>query len=199
MSGRPPAGGRVFRLLIMCSANQCRSPMAEVLAVDLLAHHGVDAEVVSCGSMEGGVRASAGAIRAMTRRGLDLSTHLSNQVDAETIEAADLIIVMERRHIGTVAAVSVTSVDRTFTLTELADLATVVGLRRPEVPVEKWIASANAMRHPSAVLAMDTEGDIEDPMGGPTRAYRRTAETIALLLDAIVARMYPLPPDELGP
>ena len=69
----------MFRLLVVCTANRCRSPMAEVIAADLLAQPGVDAAVASCGAMEAGRAASPGAVRAMAARGLDLSTHLSHR------------------------------------------------------------------------------------------------------------------------
>jgi protein-tyrosine-phosphatase len=40
--------------------------------------------------------ASAGAVRAMARRGLDLSGHLSHQMDSDTVEVADLIVWRRR-------------------------------------------------------------------------------------------------------
>ena len=146
----------VFRLLFVCTANQCRSPMAEVIAADMLASRGVDAAVASCGVMEGGSPASAGAVRAVARRGLDLSGHVSHQLDSHTVDAADLIITMERRHIASVAELSIDAVRRTFTLPELADLAVVVGPRRPGATIATWIREADAMRIPESVMSVST-------------------------------------------
>lgn len=186
----PPDDG-VFRLMFVCTANQCRSPMAEVLTAEQLEQRGVDAEVVSCGVMQGGVRASAGAVRAMARRGLDLSRHLSEQMDSDTVAVADLIVTMERRHIASVAELDVPAVRRTFTLLELADLAAMVGTRRADRSVASWIAEADAMRLPEAVITANSDSDIADPMGGPNRAYRRTAEQIDELLLTVLDALFP--------
>lgn len=184
-------GDDVFRLLIVCTANQCRSPMAQVLAAEQLERRGVDAAVVSAGTMPGGAEASKGAVRAMARRDLDLTSHRSQQLDRDTIEAADLVITMERRHIATVAELSITAVERTFTLRELAELSLVVGPRDPQTSVARWVQRANAMRLPSTVLAVGTEHDIDDPMGGPNRAYRRTAEMVDEMLDTVFTALFP--------
>jgi protein-tyrosine phosphatase len=186
----PPDDG-VFRLMFVCTANRCRSPMAQAVATEMLAQRGVDAEVVSCGVMEGGSAASAGAVRAMARRGIDLSTHLSHQMDSHTVDAANLIVTMERRHLASVAELSMSAVERAFTLPELGDLATVVGPRRAEVDVAAWVAQANAMRLPGSVLTMNSDSDIEDPMGGPNRAYRKTADQIDELLQLVLGSLFP--------
>ncbi len=182
---------RVFRLLFVCTANQCRSPMAEAIASNILSTSGIDAAVASCGVMEGGSPASAGAVRAVARRGLDLSDHVSHQMDSVTVAAADLIVTMERRHIAFVAELSITAVRRTFTLRELADLAVVVGPRRRGATVDSWIREADAMRMPEAVMSMGTESDVDDPMGGPNRAYRRTADQIEELLTVTLRSLFP--------
>lgn len=189
----------VFRLLVVCTANQCRSPMGEALARNLLEQRSVDCEVVSSGVLPGGATASRGAISAMRRRGLDLSAHRSHQLDRDTVEAADLIITMERAHIASVAELSLAAVGRTFTLVELADLASVAGPRADGVAVVDWIAAANRMRHPSAVMAVGEGDDVQDPMGGPSRAYRRAAEQIDALLTSVVDAMFPPPRDPAPP
>jgi len=182
-----------FRLLVVCTANRCRSPMAERLAADQLRRRGVDAEVRSSGTMEGGVPATDGARRALARRGLDLSEHTSRQLDADTIEVADLIVTMERRHLGAVAELSIEAVRRSFPLKELAALAAATGTRPPAVPVSEWIARADRMRHPSSVLSVSTSDDVQDPMGGSRRDYRRTADELDDLLDQVFSRLFPAP------
>lgn len=189
MSG-PPTDG-VFRLLFVCTANQCRSPMAEVLARKWLADRGVDAELASCGIMEGGVPASQGAVKAMARRGLELSEHRSRQMDSDTVGAASLILTMERRHLTSVAELSMPALERSFTLRELAELAGVVGYRHPKVGVAAWIAQANALRLPGTILTMNAASDVDDPMGGPARAYRRTADQLEELISQSLGSLFP--------
>lgn len=188
-----PSGqtGRMFHLLTVCTANQCRSPMTEVLAADQLARRRVPAEVTSRGLVSDGVPASPDAARAVSRFGLDLSEHRSRVVDPAVVEDADLILTMERRHIVAIAEMSVDAVDRTFTLPELADLAIVVGPRTSGRSVAQWIADAAGMRWPTSVLSANTDDDLRDPMGGPAKEFRRTAGQIERLLDVVLDALFP--------
>jgi len=180
-----------FQLLTVCTANQCRSPMAEVLSKSHLAERGIDAEVGSCGLIEGGVPASSGAVRAVAKHGLDLRSHRSRTMDLDTVVGSDLIITMERRHLAAVAEICLDAVNRTFTLLELADLAVTIGQRDRDRSVAAWIADAAAMRTPTAVLSQNTDDDLADPMGGPRSAYRRTAEHINERLGVIFEALFP--------
>lgn len=181
----------VFRLLVLCTANQCRSPMAEVMAQEILDDRGVPAEVVSAGLLPGGVMASSGSRRAMRRRGLDLEHHVSHTVDADTVAAADLILTMERRHLASVAELDLSAIERSFTLKELAELTTVVGPRSETASIAEWITAAHRMRIPTTVLSMSEDADVDDPMGGPSRLYRKAAEEIDRLLHRVIESMFP--------
>lgn len=181
-----------FRLLCMCTANRCRSPMAEAIATSLLAARDVDAVVVSAGTMEGGSPATGGSISAMARRGIDLSGHRSHEVDAETVAAADLILTMERRHLTTIAQLDVQAVRRAFPLKELAELAPLVGWRPDGITAQEWVRRADALRSPQVVLSASTDSDVADPMGGPRRAYRQTAEEIDGLLRTVLGALFPV-------
>lgn len=180
-----------LRLLIVCTANQCRSPMAAVLAEEEFRRRGIDAVVVSEGMMKGGMPASAGAAKAVAKRGLDLSQHVSQQLDPDTIAAAGLIITMEQRHIRAVAEHSLDAVGRSFTLRELVDLAPAVGPRGESESVSAWIRQADAMRIPGTVIAISGGSDIADPMGGSLRGYRRSADEIDGLIREVIEYLYP--------
>lgn len=88
-------------VLFVCSANMCRSPMAEVLFKNLLSQCGADADwdISSAGVWAwDGNRASDGAVKAMQRKGIDLSRHRSRIISKEMILENDLILVMEKNH-----------------------------------------------------------------------------------------------------
>jgi protein-tyrosine-phosphatase len=88
-------------VLFVCSANMCRSPMAEVLFKNLLYQHGAASKwfIYSAGVWAwDGNRASQGAVKAMQRKGIDLSTHRSRLVSQEMIIENDLVLVMEQNH-----------------------------------------------------------------------------------------------------
>lgn len=181
----------VFRLLTVCTANRCRSPMAEVIAADMLAARRVAAVVNSSGLVEDGLPASPGSVRAAAHRGLNLANHLSRTLDIDDVRAADLIVTMERRHIVAVADLCLDAVSRTFTLRELADLARMVGPRAPDRSAASWIARAATMRTPTAVLSLSTDDDLADPMGGPRSGYRKAADQIEELLGVVFDALFP--------
>jgi len=88
-------------ILFVCSANQCRSPMAEVLFRQLLQEKGEADEwrVESAGVWAyEGAGATQSAQVVMAERGLDLANHRSQPTDPTFIKQFDLIIVMEVEH-----------------------------------------------------------------------------------------------------
>lgn len=95
-----------FQLLLVCTGNTCRSPMAEVLAQRWLAEHrpagrgpatGYDA--VSAGAYAAdGMPASGESVQAMAERGLDLSRHRSRALTREMLHDADVVFTMTESH-----------------------------------------------------------------------------------------------------
>lgn len=186
-----PVAADPVHLLFMCTANQCRSPMAAALATDLLARRGVPAAVASCGLLEAGHPASRGTVKAMERRGLDVSDHRSRQLDEPLVGWATVVITMERRHLLRVVELVPDAVGRSFTLPELAELALLVGPRLPGLRPAEWVARCAAARDPVAAVSHTTDLDVADPMGGPARGYRRTAEQIESMLATVIGMLYP--------
>ena len=96
------------RILIVCTGNMCRSPMAVGLARKILAQrlgctpedlgsHGF--EVTSAGTAAVGAGpASENAIRAMADRQIDLMPHQSRPMTVDALTQADYIWVMTRGH-----------------------------------------------------------------------------------------------------
>lgn len=88
-------------VLIICTGNFCRSPMAEAILKDLMRQYGEEDkfEVQSAGTWtQDGLRASSLAVQAMKELGLDISAHRSHHLTPEDVGAARLIIVMARDH-----------------------------------------------------------------------------------------------------
>src|SRR5690606_11568271 len=96
-------GGCIYNphidILLVCTANQCRSPMAEGLLRRILALSGVGAEVGSAGLLPGGAPATPEAIATMAARRIDISGHVSRTVDVEMARTTTLIIGMTRQHV----------------------------------------------------------------------------------------------------
>lgn len=121
-------------ILFVCSANQCRSPMAEVLFRQLIEEKGEadDWRVESAGVWAyDGSRATTNAQKVMEERGLNLSQHLSQPADSTLLKQFDLTLVMEQRHKTVLQEQNPQLADRIYLMREIAgqegDFADPVG------------------------------------------------------------------------
>ena len=87
-----------LRMLVVCTANICRSPAAEAYLRRRSADRGVAVEVASAGFLYDGEPASETMAAAMAERGFDLSAHRSRISTCAMVDEADLVVTMERRH-----------------------------------------------------------------------------------------------------
>ncbi len=88
------------QILLVCTGNICRSPLAEVLLRRELEQRGVEGVVVSSagtGAWEG-APASEGAYLVALEHGLDLSEHRAQLLTREVVRDYDLILTMARHH-----------------------------------------------------------------------------------------------------
>ena len=90
-----------MKLLLVCTGNICRSPMAEAIARRLLAARGrEDVTVASAGTAaQDGAPASEGAYLIALEHGLDLSAHRARQITTDMVAAADLVLGMSLHHV----------------------------------------------------------------------------------------------------
>jgi protein-tyrosine-phosphatase len=160
--------------------------MAEALLRARLDDLGVDAVVASVGRLYDGERASGGARAAMAARGLDLGGHRSRRASLDDLRRADLVLTMERDHVRRLVVADPSSWPRTFALRELVRRAERIGARRPDEPLADWLARAHEGRSTIALIDPCPEDDVDDPIGGPTAGYLRTAELLDDLLDRLV-------------
>lgn len=84
------------RILMVCTGNICRSPMAEALLVQRLRSRHSSTMVSSAGiAALVGRPVEAEAQALLRKRGLDVSAHRARQLTPELIRSFDLILVME--------------------------------------------------------------------------------------------------------
>ena len=90
-----------FKLLLVCTGNTCRSPMAAGILRKLLDERGITRiEVESAGvSAHQGSPASLFSIETCRNYGIDISRHSSRQLTTKMASAADLILVMAPEHL----------------------------------------------------------------------------------------------------
>ena len=170
---------------MLCTANLCRSPTAEVLLARHLADRGVDAHVHSAGRGPGGLPAPAPALSAFGAAGVDLSRHRSRTLSPEMLAGTDLVIGMAREHVRDALSMDPHVWDRAFTFKELVRRGEAAGRRLPGEEISAWLARVGAGRSANALLGSAGVDDVADPIGGRPRAYRATVRE----LDALAGRL----------
>ena len=90
----------IRRVLLVCTGNICRSPLAAVMLERALTQRNVrDVDVKSAGTGAwDGAPASEGAYLVALENGLDLSEHRAQLLTRDLVEGSDLILTMARHH-----------------------------------------------------------------------------------------------------
>ena len=184
-------------ILVLCSANQCRSPMAEGLLTRHLSESPTRVVVRSAGLFSEGEPASPEAISALAAHGLDLSGHRSHRVAGSDLAWADLVLGMSREHVRHAVVTAPDTWPRAFTLKELVRRGEESGPRQPAEPFASWLARVHEGRTQMALLGDSPADDVADPMGGPPQAYADTVVLLDDLLGRVAALGWGLPAGRL--
>ena len=92
-----------MNVLVVCTGNTCRSPLAEALLRSALQPMGtVTVSSAGTGAWDG-APASEGAYLVALENGLDLSGHRARMLTRELVASSDLILTMSRHHAARVA------------------------------------------------------------------------------------------------
>jgi protein-tyrosine phosphatase len=170
----------VTAILVLCTANVCRSPMARAMLGRELAARGQPARVTSAGVAAGGTAPVPGEVAAvLAGYGLDVTGHRSTPVTAGDLAQADLVLTMAREHLRHAVVLEPLAWPRAFTLRELARRGAQAGPREPGESIAGWLARAHAGRSRMALLGDGEPDDVADPFGGGLSDYQRAAAQIS--------------------
>lgn len=183
-------------ILVVCTGNICRSPMAEgFLRSALLRRLGPDAPpVASVGVIaRDGAAAEPGAVRAAAERDVDIADHVARRLRREHIEAADLIVAMAREHRAALVEAAPGAAGRIFTLKELVRLLEALpASREPGGATERLrsrVSRADALRR-QGFRGAARDQDVDDPLGMPLEVYGAVAQELDTWCERLVEGLF---------
>lgn len=190
MSGAP------VRVLMVCTGNICRSPMMERILEAAVEERGLHAVVTSAGTWaREGEPMQPFAAATLSDHGLDAGGFHATPLTETLITSADLVVTATREHRAHVVGLVPGAVRHTFTLLELARIAS----NAPAPPASDVGADGAGLREAVAWAAQmrgsvprPAEGadDLDDPLGAPLEVYRERAETITGAVEQIVPFLF---------
>lgn len=107
-------------VLFVCTANICRSPLAEALFRDMVSDESGEWKVESAGTWAlTGEPAAQNSQQVLAERGLDASEHRARIVSLELLSSFNLILTMEKGHKEALQIEFPAIAERVFTLSEM--------------------------------------------------------------------------------
>lgn len=150
----------VFAVLIVCTGNSCRSPMAAAMLARML--EGERSFVFSAGTdAPEGAPATRFAQTVALEHGVDISAHRAQQLVPALVRSADLILVMEEYHRKRVRELVPEAAARTRLLGDVGRSGTLP----------------------------DNAGEIPDPIGRSIEFYGAIADRIEKSLEPVAAHI----------
>jgi len=182
------------RVLVLCSANRCRSPLAAALLRRELAGRPWSVSVSSAGvSPFAGSRLPVPPDGKMVARrfGIDLSGHVSSLVSPAALETADLVLGMDRGHVREAVVIEPTCWARAFTLKELVRRGAHLGPRPAGASLRSWLEAVGASRSREDLAGWSDDDDIGDPFGRGPRAWESLVDELSTLVGGLAELAWP--------
>ncbi|MFC4471068.1 low molecular weight phosphatase family protein [Streptomyces xiangluensis] len=181
---------RGFCVLVVCTANLCRSPLAECLLRQQLPEARWAIRLNSAGTEAvPGMPVADTVASFLLRRGVDLSGTGSRRLTTEMVESADLVLGAATEHREAAVRLSpVWALSRAFTLREFARLVRdddAAGVADPAARFAALVQGAAARR--GAARAHPGDDDVNDPLGADPQEMQECLVRIEELVERITA------------
>jgi protein-tyrosine phosphatase len=175
-------------ILVVCSGNLCRSPLAEAFLRRRLEERfpGGEVTVRSAGTIAWpGSPATPEGVVVAREHGLDTSSHAATPLAEALVDGADLVLAMAAEHRAAVEALRPEHGAKTFTLKELVRL--LDELPPPDGSLEARLSQAHALREG---VPPRPDEDVADPIGLPLETYRAVAWELSTFTDRLVEGLF---------
>jgi protein-tyrosine phosphatase len=184
----------VFEIVVICTGNRNRSPIAEACLRQATA--GLPVTVSSAGLLDlGEVPPLPETVEVAHRIGLDITGHRARCITGVDLSRTDLVLGLEWEHVAAAVVDHRASSDRAFTLLELPDL--LEGVPAPPLldPVERARALIQAASAKKSLGAAGPLGvSVSDPFGGPRRDYHQMAIAVQSAADRLAGHLFAVSP-----
>lgn len=181
-----------FSVLVVCTANQCRSPMAEFLFRAALHERGLRWQVCSAGThAQPGLDMHPHARKLLERRGLEIGEWYTTTVDEYRLESANLVLTASREQRTLLAQVFPKQRSKIIPLLALARLRTNTNLLRLGA-AGLSAALPTGAHHAGTAIAelaetpMTPADDLDDPIGRPYRYFKTCASALDRAIELIL-------------
>jgi protein-tyrosine phosphatase len=185
----------VAHVLVICTGNICRSPIAEgMLRRALAGRLGADAPSVDSAGTQGweGSAAQPGSVAAAAEREIDISGHVARLLTREMIGGADLVLAMAGEHRDFVREVEPGALAHTFTLKELVRLLDALPAAAPRADAGSLadrVREADELRR-GGFSGNPHDQDVADPLGQPQDVYRAIAWELDVWIDRLIEGLF---------
>lgn len=179
-----------IKILLLCTANLCRSPIAEAVLRAQLAKGDRRAAVRSAGFLEAGQQSPPEVAAVLGQWGVAVPTHASRMVSRSDLAQADLVLCMERLHVREAVVLDPKIWPRTFTLKEIVRRGSAAPARAAGESLESWLARIHAGRDRSDLLGASSTDDVADPYGKKISAYEATLAELVDLTGRLIEQIW---------
>jgi len=169
-----------MKVVVVCFANTCRSPVAEALLAESVMSD--PTVVITSKGLAGGDGSTPPALNdVLSVRGLSLNSPSGERLGPES-DDADLLLFMERSLLREAVVARPTLWPRSFTFREFARRAQLNPPSRETESFSQWIDVLHASRSRDELLGDDPRDDVNDPgLWGDGPAFEAMVDELVVL------------------